>query len=212
MLASQRGHESLARLLLGRRAAPDAQARGQWTPLLLAARRGHEAVMQALLEHGADLHATNRNGTTVLQAAEKGGLSSANKLLLEHGLNEPAALFAGSGPGRKAAPPVASSPEPSGFCTASPGPENSTSSLACASTAPPSSRPATGLSSRPATPMDWTPLAAPLALQLPPPLDASPVDGTPSPSPGGGSSTPGSPPSNPRDLFGKVAMDGAAGV
>jgi hypothetical protein len=72
--AAASGDEEIARLLLGRKATPDAvspRASGAYTPLMMAAREGQAGVAQLLLAAGADTGLKNTEGLTAAQIAER---------------------------------------------------------------------------------------------------------------------------------------------
>ena len=63
--AAERGHASVADLLISASADVEAKTRiGSYTPLHLASRGGHSGVVQRLLEAGADARAATTNRTT----------------------------------------------------------------------------------------------------------------------------------------------------
>lgn len=64
MRAAARGHEDVARVLLGAGADASAQRADGFTPLILAVFFGHEGVVRLLVEHGADARAHTSLGTT----------------------------------------------------------------------------------------------------------------------------------------------------
>ena len=72
--AAASGDEEIARLLLERKATPDAvspRASGAYTPLMMAAREGQAGVAQLLLAAGADTGLKNTEGLTAAQIAER---------------------------------------------------------------------------------------------------------------------------------------------
>lgn len=82
MLASLKGHVSLAKLLISRQA--DINHPG-WTPLHYAATGGHVELIQILLEESAYIDAESPNGTTPLMMAARYGSAKATQLLIEEG-------------------------------------------------------------------------------------------------------------------------------
>lgn len=68
-LAAVRGHEPVARLLLGSGVDIDSKDSDGQTPLLLAAASGHDGVVRLLLQRGADVGLKDNDGQTPLLAA-----------------------------------------------------------------------------------------------------------------------------------------------
>ncbi|CAK9057654.1 unnamed protein product [Durusdinium trenchii] len=75
-----RGRAQLVRLLLARRADPNATDDRSWTPLTSAAARGHRSAVLALLAASS----TAKRSAGPLGAAARAGHSEVVKLLLEH--------------------------------------------------------------------------------------------------------------------------------
>lgn len=71
MSAALTGHTDIVRLLLEKRADPNAKGSTGRTALMEAAVEGYTDAVRALLEKGADAKAKNRDGETALSLAEK---------------------------------------------------------------------------------------------------------------------------------------------
>ena len=82
MLASLRGHLSMAQLLIRRDA--DVNHPG-WTALHYASSGGHTEIVQLLLDKSAYIDAESPNGTTPLMMAARYGNSIAVQLLIDEG-------------------------------------------------------------------------------------------------------------------------------
>ena len=82
--ACQRGHESIARLmLLEQGASPDARdADGDWTALIAASASGSEGLVRLLLGRGADVAQLSTLGRSALHAAAGRGRATVLELLL----------------------------------------------------------------------------------------------------------------------------------
>jgi ankyrin repeat protein len=94
-LASQRGHEDVARLLIEHGADATAQSKYGTTPLHGASR---EEVARLLLEHGADATAQTSDGSTPLHHASRKRHDDVSRLLLKHGADATARATDGSTP------------------------------------------------------------------------------------------------------------------
>ena len=86
-LASEKGHEAIARLLLTTgKVDVDAKDKSGWTPLSWASRNGHEAVVRLLLTMGkVDVNVKDIFGQTPLSWASKNGHEAVVRLLLTMG-------------------------------------------------------------------------------------------------------------------------------
>ncbi|KAF4496667.1 ankyrin repeat-containing [Fusarium agapanthi] len=93
--AAEKGHESIAELLITKGASvglrPTSEAKStRLAPFSYAARNGHEGVIRALVETGqADPNSPDSNGRTPLSYAAEKGLTSVVRLLLEQYNSDP---------------------------------------------------------------------------------------------------------------------------
>ena len=85
ILAANRGHEAVVRLLLVKGADINAKDGIGLTVLMGAAIEGHEAIVRLLLEKGSDINAKDEDGNTALITAAGCGRATAIRLLLEKG-------------------------------------------------------------------------------------------------------------------------------
>lgn len=92
MLASERGHQEIVRLLLEAGADVNVRPEGGPTALILAANRGHTRIVNTLLQNGADVNARNEFGATPLINAAARGYREIVELLLSHGADTSARL------------------------------------------------------------------------------------------------------------------------
>jgi ankyrin repeat protein len=84
-IASERGHDTIARILLQHGAAANDHDLNGSTPLHLASERGHLEVARSLLIHGADSNSRDNINLTPLHSASLYGHSQVAEVLLEHG-------------------------------------------------------------------------------------------------------------------------------
>ncbi|HYD17420.1 MAG TPA: ankyrin repeat domain-containing protein [Patescibacteria group bacterium] len=73
MMAAERGHIDIVRLLLKAGAERDAQESKGFSALMLAAQGGHKNVVDAMLEHSANTALRNKDGDTAATLAAKRG-------------------------------------------------------------------------------------------------------------------------------------------
>lgn len=73
MLAAQRGHASIATILLRSGSDVDKQTRQGSTALLLASKRGHTAAVESLLTAGADIFLKDDRDKTAAETAHRRG-------------------------------------------------------------------------------------------------------------------------------------------
>jgi ankyrin repeat protein len=85
MLAAEKGHEAVVRVLLEGGANPESAGAGGVTALMVASQNSHDAVVEALLEGGADPDATDSQGVTALMMASQKGHEMVASLLYETG-------------------------------------------------------------------------------------------------------------------------------
>ena len=86
MLAAQKGHAAICKLLLASGAAPDNCTLYECTaPLFLAAEAGHAEICRILLDAGADVQLPTRTMFSPLMVAAKKGHAEVCALLLEKG-------------------------------------------------------------------------------------------------------------------------------
>ena len=86
-LATNKGNELVARLLLERGADPEFKNSRGDTALIVAAFSGFLSITQLLLENGADIESSNMYGDTSIIVAARQGHQSVVRLLLEKGAN-----------------------------------------------------------------------------------------------------------------------------
>ncbi|WAO96059.1 Hypothetical protein NCS54_01372000 [Fusarium falciforme] len=85
LLAAEKGHEAVVRLLLDRGAHTEAAYNDSRTPLSQAAENGREAVVRLLLDRGAHIEAVDNYGRTPLWWAAAEGHEAIVRLLLDRG-------------------------------------------------------------------------------------------------------------------------------
>jgi ankyrin repeat protein len=91
LLAAEKGHPSVVRVLLDRGANINAKCvcpdwlDGGWTALMIATKLGHDEIVQLLLDKGAEVNGKNFSGETALMAAAGRGASTTVTALLEKG-------------------------------------------------------------------------------------------------------------------------------
>ncbi|KAG2484501.1 hypothetical protein HYH03_016730 [Edaphochlamys debaryana] len=88
MLASERGHTRVVRLLLEAGADVKATTKGGATALSLAAAEGHADVIPLLVEAGADVNAADQKGTPLLGVAAHRGHTEVVRALLRAGAEQ----------------------------------------------------------------------------------------------------------------------------
>lgn len=91
--AANRGQKEIAKLLLDRKANPNAKDRNGMTPLGWAAIRGDEIIAELLLAKGADVSAKDRQGNSPIFWAGTNGQTKVAKLLLAHKANPDEGLW-----------------------------------------------------------------------------------------------------------------------
>ena len=84
MIACERCHESVVRLLLENGANVNDKDNNEWTSLMVACVVGHENICHLLLDYGANVNDKNKNGYTALMRACEGGYESVVRLLIEN--------------------------------------------------------------------------------------------------------------------------------
>ncbi|XCN71444.1 MAG: ankyrin repeat domain-containing protein [Candidatus Electrothrix aestuarii] len=85
ILAAQRGHTDLVKLLIENKANINIKNLYSYTPLIAAAENGHHDIIQLLLEAGADINAINVEGNSALIKSTENGDTESVKLLIDHG-------------------------------------------------------------------------------------------------------------------------------
>lgn len=73
MLAALKGHTSVCRCLLDRKADPNANNEYGETPLMMASAMGHKDVVSLLLDSGADANAQDANEMSAVKKASRWG-------------------------------------------------------------------------------------------------------------------------------------------
>ena len=81
IIAAQKGHEAVARLLLEKGASVDAADKDGNTALIWASMEGREAVVKLLIEKGASVDKANKKGKTAQEIAARMGHHSVVRLL-----------------------------------------------------------------------------------------------------------------------------------
>ena len=83
--ALEKGHLSIAMLLVDRSANIEYRDSRSWTPLHIASYGGHAEVVSLLIDRGADLNAEDFNKETPLHLASEKGHEEIVRLLFDHG-------------------------------------------------------------------------------------------------------------------------------
>jgi ankyrin repeat protein len=98
ILAAERGHLPVVKLILGQK--PDLEAKDDSgnTALIAASAMGHTAIVRLLLDRGANPNAKNKEEESALTEAARNGRNDVVKLLLERGANVKAMNAKGSTP------------------------------------------------------------------------------------------------------------------
>ena len=88
LLASERGHTEVAKLLLGAGANPDKSTPDGWSPLMAASQGNHAEIVKALLEANAAVDSKDTNGWTATMKAVYAGHTESTVLLAPHAKEE----------------------------------------------------------------------------------------------------------------------------
>nr|XP_022286571.1 uncharacterized protein LOC111099549 isoform X2 [Crassostrea virginica] len=83
--ASEKGHASIARLLLNNGADVNLCNKDGYSPLFKGSANGHDSIVQLLLNNGADVNLCNEDGCSPLFIGSENGHDSIVQLLLKYG-------------------------------------------------------------------------------------------------------------------------------